>query len=502
VLHTVTTAPGEVVQNYSIPDGVWLSSFIQNELTSGRILELSSPDGILFHPLGLRPKSTGYRVIMDISRNRLNECMSPPSFTLQVLQKVFKLLRHLGPNCWIAKVDAKSAFRQLAIHPEDRWLFGFSHENRWFVELVMPMGARSSPTIWSSIFDAVGDITQQQELSQLGLPWPETLGVELFPSYVDDTIIIRDTEACAQHSLNLFKTNCDALGITLEPSKCLPPAQRMVVLGICFDTTTMTCSIPADKLTSITTRIHTILEKGTTTTAELDQLCGKLVWVCSILAPGKMFLGGLFNLLHSGQGQRPLSNEAKFELYFWKKVLPEWNGTEPIQRRSFHLATEFEIYIDACPSGAGGYCQNEWFSIEWPAELKHKHINTLELAACALALFLWLDKIPPYCSVIFRTDNTCAKGIWCKQSASNEINRSILRNMWQHCMSKNRWILVDRVPGNENLIADAFSRQRIDLGLQLLEQELSTHGLLPSSISRRILSSTDVLNFTIGSWSF
>jgi hypothetical protein len=106
VLSTITSSPGEVVKNYNIPDSAWLNAFFDAEVASGRILELNSPQGVLFHPLGMRPKAVGYRLIMDISLNHLNDCMSPPSFELRLLQKVFKVLRYLGSHWWISKVDA------------------------------------------------------------------------------------------------------------------------------------------------------------------------------------------------------------------------------------------------------------------------------------------------------------------------------------------------------------------------------------------------------------
>ncbi len=59
-----------------------------------------------------------------------------------------KLVHQLGPNCLLAKVDVKAAFRCVAVHPSDRWLLGMRWCGSFYADLALPFGLKSSPAIW------------------------------------------------------------------------------------------------------------------------------------------------------------------------------------------------------------------------------------------------------------------------------------------------------------------------------------------------------------------
>lgn len=50
----------------------------------------------------------------------------------------------------MAKFDVKAAYRNIAIHPDDRFLLGMN-----FIDLVLPFGLRSAPFIFDSVAEAV-----------------------------------------------------------------------------------------------------------------------------------------------------------------------------------------------------------------------------------------------------------------------------------------------------------------------------------------------------------
>ena len=55
----------------------------------------------------------------------------------------------------LAKVDIKSAYRNIPVQLEDRWMLGMRWEGGLFVDIVLPFGLRSAPKIFTAVADAV-----------------------------------------------------------------------------------------------------------------------------------------------------------------------------------------------------------------------------------------------------------------------------------------------------------------------------------------------------------
>ena len=47
----------------------------------------------------------------------------------------------------LAKINIKSAFRIVPVHPEDRWLLGTRWEGKLFIDTVLPFGLWSAPKL-------------------------------------------------------------------------------------------------------------------------------------------------------------------------------------------------------------------------------------------------------------------------------------------------------------------------------------------------------------------
>ena len=65
-----------------------------------------------------------------------------------------KLVEQLGRGTLLAKVDIRSAYRMLPIHPDDRWLLGMRWEGSVFVGAALPFGLPSAPKIFTAVADA------------------------------------------------------------------------------------------------------------------------------------------------------------------------------------------------------------------------------------------------------------------------------------------------------------------------------------------------------------
>ena len=54
----------------------------------------------------------------------------------------------------LVKVDVKSAYWNISVHLDDRWLLGMQWEGALFVDTALPFGLRSTPKIFTAIANA------------------------------------------------------------------------------------------------------------------------------------------------------------------------------------------------------------------------------------------------------------------------------------------------------------------------------------------------------------
>ena len=156
----------------------------------------------------------------------MNDGISPELCSLQYVRvdDVAKQLLELGPGALMAKMDIKSAYRIVPVHPQDRFLLGMQWEDRVYVDAALPFGLRSAPKIFNALADALEWIVKEH-------------GVRYLWHYLDDYITCgaADSEEC-HFNLQLLLDICRHLGIPLAQEKLEGPTSCLVFLGILIDT--------------------------------------------------------------------------------------------------------------------------------------------------------------------------------------------------------------------------------------------------------------------------
>ena len=167
-----------------------VSEYLQQELERGFVLGPFDPQGfgslaIQTSKIGVIPKKHmqgKWWLIVDLSspeRMIVNDGIDPALCSLkytrveQVAEKVFEL----GPGAQLAKIDVKSAYRIVPVHPDDRPLLGMLWQYRLYIDASLPFGLRSAPKLFNAIADALEWIARH-------------LGVEFLWHYLDDFITI------------------------------------------------------------------------------------------------------------------------------------------------------------------------------------------------------------------------------------------------------------------------------------------------------------------------
>ena len=114
--------------------------------------------------MGLVPKGSSgkFHLIVDLSSphgSSVNNGIGPEACSLEYVSvdSVAAVVVGLGRGTLLAKVDIRSAYRLVPVHPDDRWLLGMLWEDGLFVDTVLPFGLRSAPKIFTTVADAIKD---------------------------------------------------------------------------------------------------------------------------------------------------------------------------------------------------------------------------------------------------------------------------------------------------------------------------------------------------------
>ena len=104
-----------------------------------------------------------------------------------------KAVAALGPGSRLAKINIKSAYRIIPVHPDDRPLLGMQWEGALYVDAALPFGLHSAPKIFTAIADAIEWAVTQD-------------GVSCVFDYLDDFMIVAEPglEQCEEHLQTLL----------------------------------------------------------------------------------------------------------------------------------------------------------------------------------------------------------------------------------------------------------------------------------------------------------
>ena len=143
-MHSATQHP-MVIDNY-LPD----------ELKASRVLRPFQTQDISpsvhVSRFGVIPKKhrNAWRLIVDLSAPdtlSVNDGISPELCSLEYtkISDVVTELNKMGPGTLLAKIDIKSAYHIIPVHPADRHQLGMSWKGGIYVNTTLPFGLRSAP---------------------------------------------------------------------------------------------------------------------------------------------------------------------------------------------------------------------------------------------------------------------------------------------------------------------------------------------------------------------
>ena len=443
-------------ENYKSATGPQYKAAVEKQITE-EILNnryiISKDKPTIVSALGAIPKKDGskVRLIHDCSRplsKSVNDYAEYQPFTYQSLQDAIDLIE---PHYYLAKLDLASAYRSVKINAADykatglKWTFTGDSSPTYLIDTRLPFGARSSPSVFNELSQAVRRIMAAQ-------------GVPSIIVYLDDFLVIAESqEKCQSYLAHLMKV-LRQLGFAINYNKVTGPCKRLTFLGITLDTENMTIELPSEKISDLKLSLITTFNKHKVTKRNLQSLAGKLNYATQCIYGGRFFLRRILDCI--GQLRLPwhrtrVTQAIRNDISWWLQFLEVFNG----QTKMVDCRPQTPVCIDACPEAAGGYHGNEFVYTSfrnWPGSYGH-HINYKETLALEPAVKCWAHtwrnkKVHIYC------DNQAAVAIMNKGSCKDPFVMESLRRVFWYSVKYNFRIKATYLPGTHNQIADSVSR--------------------------------------------
>ena len=191
-----------------------------------------------------------------------------------------------GRGALLAKFDLKSAYRQVPVHPDDRWLLGMEWRGQFYIDMVLPFGLRSAPAIFNAVAEALAFVIRQR-------------GVRGLDHYPDDfSIVGRPKSTECRQNLQTALGICDELGFPVAAEKTEGPATTIVLLGIELDSEKLQLRLPERKLDKLRELVERWRKKKSCSRRELQSLAGHLNHACKVIRPGDGFCEGCLGCYH------------------------------------------------------------------------------------------------------------------------------------------------------------------------------------------------------------
>ena len=283
------------------------------------------------NPLKMVPQHNKVRPVLNVSApvgSSFNDKVSktgPERLTMSSAKKFGQSLLKAGVNAIMSKFDMRNAYKIVPCNMADLRLQGFKWCGRFFVETTQPFGAITAV----SNYDIVGNTVCTLAKCVSSIP------NELVHRQIDDVPAVApmNTSWCEEFTKE-YSGICEALNIELAPDcplkdKAFKLSKEGKVLGIMFDSSTLSWSLPSEKRTEYMNDIHEVLIENCVSLEKAQSILGKLNFV-STMAPmmrtfKKPFQELVCTLIESESISLPLPEEVRSDLLIWWSYLRD-NG--------------------------------------------------------------------------------------------------------------------------------------------------------------------------------
>ena len=410
-----------------------------------------------FHcsPIGASiKKDNSVRLVMDLSQPKgsaINEAISKEEFSanFSLFDDAVKLLQKSGKDSYLCKLDIKHAYRLLPVRPDQWPLLGYKWEGKYYVDMVLPFGLRSSASIFNRFADLVRWIIIHK------------YDTENLINYSDDYLLIcSKILGIAKRQLNVVLMAFHDLGIPLASEKIIGPTYILPYLGIILNSKEMTMEVTPERYDETMNMLPIWKSRRTSTKTELLSLIGCLSFVAKVVRPGRIFLRRLIDLSKTAKMYHhhvTFNRQARMDIQWWQSFLPEWSRKSILPESYDIRASDLKLFTDASDVGFGATYGNAWIQGQWDQTRKEISIDYRELFAILAATLTWGAAWSGK-RIVFVTDNKPITQVWAKGTSPSPELMSLVRPLFLTAAKNNFSVAFRFIPGIDNPIADALSR--------------------------------------------
>jgi hypothetical protein len=403
-----------------------------------------------------------------------------------------------GQNCTMAKHDIVDAYKNVPAKIADLRYQGFTWLGKHFVELRQMFGAASSV----QNFDILANTIKTLTLVNCRIP------SRFVHRQLDDVPIVAPANSnWCKEFYDTYKNICNHINVELAKQcpdfdKAFGCTKEGKVLGIIFNTRTLSWRLPEDKRIKTISEITNLLNTARVSTLQIQSAAGRINFISSMCPFLNTFKFNINISLAEALKSSPisLSNNTRKDLEVWLNFLSKPNLWIPIPHEPIDppLGT-VNFWTDAAgfPDNATwdskigfgalgtntegdtilGYQSwwDKWF-ITQARDNKSKRFGnktaTLEMFALLLPLLLIPEKIKKSHICIFTDNSSCVFGMKDGYTKGDEYASILIRAAFLisgylgsiihviHCPRRSSW---------ESKMADNFTREKTS---SFLEQQI------------------------------
>ena len=335
-----------------------VSKQVCQEIQEGRYVCVNEKPTIVSPLAAITKKDHSVRLIHDASRpenSALNDYVTVlDKVKYQSVQDAVSLLK---PGSYCCKIDLKSAYRSVGVHPSQYHLCGLKWKvngksDTYMVDTRLMMGARRAPSIFHRLSQSIRRAMERRGYNIV--------------VYLDDFLIVEDTyDKCLQGQHVLIKLLRN-LGFSISWPKVCGPSQNIVFLGIVMNTVDMTLGLPKEKIKEIQSVLCTFLNRKRASCKQIQSLAGKLNWAAQVIRCGRSYLRHILDTLkHMRMPYHKVLIDEKFvsDVKWWILALENCPGKYFLYKPNVNM-----IYIDASKQGSGFVYNQASGYVNWKAD--------------------------------------------------------------------------------------------------------------------------------------
>jgi len=422
---------------------VYLALLEQRLLAAGAIRPAECRDFVSKSRL-VPKKDGGFRLVVDL--RHINEHFKVKPCKFETLRTLENLVR---PGNWFFSVDLKDGYYHVGVHPSYQRYVTTTINGSMYHFVGLPFGLQTAPYLFTKVMRVFVKAVRRE-------------GIRVLP-YLDDFLFVAASQDEALRNRKFVGDLLMSLGLSRNESKGMwVPAQVVIHLGIGVDSVHNLFFVPEDKLAVLKRAAVSLLAYAKSHRrwvhhGRLESFVGLAMSLTLALRQVKTYTRSLYDALSTRANRLAdcrLSGQSMADLQWFADLDQSWNGLTIVPHPPSVVLT-----TDASDFGWGAHVpQVQPARGFFDASQRLKHITFKELLAVKLALGCFPEQLR-HRTVHLRTDNQVVMSVVAKGASRSRDLMPLCRDIQAICRVLDVSWLVSYIPSEDNILADALSRE-------------------------------------------